>query len=248
MGDDERAQVVVVGNGEDPSELRPLLDELETRMGAELHSLFWNGQPARDNRILGPHWLHVCGEEALCEVHDGTRVFYPPGAFRQSHGQLAARLGARLREWLPERARVVEFFAGSGALGLPLAARGADVAFNERESESLRGLELGIAALGAEARARTQILAGPAETHAEGLRDAEIAILDPPRRGIGDRLVESLRESQVRQIVYVSCGLDSFLREAARLCAPGGFRLTRLAPFDFFPYANHTETLALLTR
>jgi len=248
VADDERVQVVVVGRGEEPSALLPLLGALRASLGDELQGLFWNGQPAADNRILGPHWQKIAGEDALLEVHEGTRVFYPPGAFRQSHGELAARLGARLREWLPARSRVVEYFAGAGALGLPLAARGAQVRFNERESESLRGLEMGIAALDAAARSRTRVLAGPAEAHLEALGSVDTAILDPPRRGVGPELVAALRAAPVERIVYVSCGLSSFLEEATALCAAGGYRLARLAPFDFFPYADHLETLALFER
>jgi tRNA/tmRNA/rRNA uracil-C5-methylase (TrmA/RlmC/RlmD family) len=43
----------------------------------------------------------------------------------------------------------------------------------------------------------------------------------------------------------VSCGLDSFLRDAARLLDSGRFALRSLEVYDLFPYTGHVETLAV---
>jgi len=46
----------------------------------------------------------------------------------------------------------------------------------------------------------------------------------------------------------VSCGLESFLRDTARLTAGGGLRLRSLAAFDLMPFTEHVETVACLDR
>lgn len=244
----ERAQLVLVGREPTPEPLAGLADRLLQELGPALHSLWWNGQPERDNAVLGPHWHRFAGPEAIEERHAGVRTFHPPGAFRQSHGELARQLVRIAGEWLPAPGRTVEYFAGCGGIGLPLAGRCPAIALNERGPESLRGLALGIEALPPEVRALTRLLPGPAEAHCDALRDAESVILDPPRRGAGPALVEAIRESGARRVLYASCEPGSFLAEAARLLEGSSFRLARIRPFDFFPYGLHLETLALFER
>jgi tRNA/tmRNA/rRNA uracil-C5-methylase (TrmA/RlmC/RlmD family) len=50
------------------------------------------------------------------------------------------------------------------------------------------------------------------------------------------------------KLVYLSCGLDSFLRDVEALLASGRWRLSALEPYAFFPFTQHVETLALLER
>src|SRR5262249_9461117 len=85
----QTAQVVLVGNGAEPALLEPLAEALAAGLGSALHSLWWNGQPARSNVILGPHWRRWLGPEAVRESIGGVDVFFPPGAFGQSHLDLA---------------------------------------------------------------------------------------------------------------------------------------------------------------
>jgi tRNA/tmRNA/rRNA uracil-C5-methylase (TrmA/RlmC/RlmD family) len=75
-----RAQVVLVANDETPDALAPTAEALVADLGPKLHSLWWNGNPARANVILGSHWHRWSGPEAVCETIGGARVFYPPGA------------------------------------------------------------------------------------------------------------------------------------------------------------------------
>src|SRR5262249_1273271 len=54
-------QVVLVANDESPDALEPVAREIERALGARLHSLWWNGNPARTNTILGPAWHRWAG-------------------------------------------------------------------------------------------------------------------------------------------------------------------------------------------
>jgi tRNA/tmRNA/rRNA uracil-C5-methylase (TrmA/RlmC/RlmD family) len=101
----DQAQVVLVGNADRPDALGPLLAFLQNDLGPALHSLWWNGNPERTNRILGPHWSRVAGPAALVEAVNGVAVHYPPGAFAQSHAALAEQLAAQVAAWVPERRR-----------------------------------------------------------------------------------------------------------------------------------------------
>ncbi len=243
-----RAQVVLVGNETSPEPLRRTFSALARELGDRLQGLWWNGNPGRTNAIFGPFWEHVSGEEALRETIAGVDVFHPPGAFGQSHSDLFERLAQRARERVPAGARVLELFAGTGAIGLGLLEDAQSVGMNEISAHGLRGLELGIGARPTSERARAEILPGDAARHADRLASTDTLIVDPPRSGLGAELVEAVLARPPAQLVYVSCGLDAFLREASRWLDAGVLELRTLEAYALFPYTEHVETLAVFAR
>ena len=240
-----RAQVVLVGNAESADPLRPTLAALERELGDTLQSLWWNGNPQRTNAILGPHWERLSGEEALRETVAGVEVFYPPGAFGQSHAELYEVLAQRARAAVPDGARVLELFAGTGAIGLGLLGRAQHVTLNEIAPHGLRGLELGVAARPRAEQTRAEILPGDAAACADRLASIDALVVDPPRRGLGPALVDAIQRNPPARLVYVSCGLDAFLREASVWLDAGALELVALESYALFPYTDHVETLAV---
>jgi 23S rRNA (uracil1939-C5)-methyltransferase len=241
----ERAQVVLVGKSESPEPLAPVFGELQSDLRERLQGLFWNGNPTAGNAILGPHWRKISGEESLRESIAGVDVFHPPGAFGQSHPALFESLAARARAAVPDGARVLELYAGTGAIGLGLLARAESVELNELSPHGVRGLELGVAARPEPERARAQLLPGDAAGHVRRIARADAVIVDPPRRGLDREVLDSLLATPPAALVYVSCGIDSLAREAAELVGSGRFALALLEAYALFPYTEHVETLAV---
>ena len=242
------AQLVLVANTRTPAPVMGLAEALRKELGSELHSLFWNGNPERTNVILGPLWQRLSGPEAVRETIGGALVCFPPGAFGQANLDLADRIVARIHGLVPPGARVVELYAGCGPIGLGLLARSRALAFVESAPEAVRGLRMGLEERPAEERARALVLSGDAGDAADLLPEAEIVIADPPRSGIDEAALAALCASPPRRLVYLSCGLDSFEVQAARLLAEGRLRLVELAAYDLFPNTNHVETLACFER
>ena len=166
----QRVQVVLVVNDLTPGATEPLARALAQRLGARLHSLWWNGNAERTNVILGAHWQRLVGAEATRERIGGADVFFPPGAFGQSHLDLADRIVERVHTFVPDGAHVAELYAGCGAIGLGLAARASAVVFNEESEQAIRGLGLGIAAC--PTRRSRKASAGRATDHIDMLRHA----------------------------------------------------------------------------
>jgi 23S rRNA (uracil1939-C5)-methyltransferase len=239
----QTAQVVLVCNSSEPGPARPLLERLALHLGPKLHSLWWNGNPERTNVILGPDLRRVSGPDTLVEVLGGARVHFPPAAFGQSNMDLFERLLAQVHAWVPPGRDVIELYAGSGAIGLGLVARSRSVAFNEIGAASLDGLSRGLNELPASERARTRVLAGSAAGAASELRGDRVVIVDPPRKGLDPVLLPALTQAAPERLVYVSCGLASFLRDAEALIG-GGLELESATAYDLFPYTPHIETLA----
>jgi 23S rRNA (uracil1939-C5)-methyltransferase len=243
----QTAQVMLVCNSSDPRSARPLLERLARRLEPALHSLWWNGNPERTNTIVGPHLEHMSGPVAVSELLGGARVFYPPAAFGQNNLDLFDRLLAQIHAGVPPARDVVELYAGSGAIGLGLAARSRSVVFNEIGAASLEGLALGLAALPPNERGRCRVIAGTAEAAAAEILGDRIVIVDPPRKGLDPGVLQALTRARPERLAYVSCGLTSFLRDAEAL-VQGGLELEATTLYDLFPYTAHVETLAWFRR
>lgn len=242
----DQAQVVLVTNDETPDSAGPLLSVLETALGDSLHSLWWNGNPERTNAILGPHWQRFVGPEALRERVGGVSVFFPPGAFGQSHFSLAESMTIFVRSRVPDGARVVEYYAGTGAIGLGLIDRCEHVHFNEVSPAGIHGLTLGLAAQSELCRSRAHVHEGKAGEYAHLLTGADTVIVDPPRKGLDAALLTALQAHPVPRVIYVACGLPAFVRDAEELLE-AGFSLERLHAFDLFTYTEHTEVVGVFT-
>jgi tRNA/tmRNA/rRNA uracil-C5-methylase (TrmA/RlmC/RlmD family) len=69
-------------------------------------------------------------------------------------------------------------------------------------------------------------------------------ILDPPRTGCPAALLEALRRTGPRQVLYVSCHPATLARDLNVLCAGNVFEVTKIVPLDMFPQTQHTECVA----
>jgi tRNA/tmRNA/rRNA uracil-C5-methylase (TrmA/RlmC/RlmD family) len=71
-------------------------------------------------------------------------------------------------------------------------------------------------------------------------------VLDPPRRGAGIKVMESVASSKPRVIIYVACDPMAFARDAAFL-VNSGYELTGFVVLDAFPMTQHMECIAKFT-
>jgi 23S rRNA (uracil1939-C5)-methyltransferase len=240
----QSAQVVLIANSLTGEPLAQALALIREQLGGALQSLWFNAQCEHSNAILGPSFERVVGAESIIESFGGADVHYPPGAFGQSNLDIAGQIIAELRRQVPRDARVAEFYAGVGAIGLSLLEQVRELRLNEVSPHSLRGLEMGVSGLDAEMRAKVSVLPGPAGMAIDAVAGADVVIVDPPRKGLDEPLALHLAAEPPQRLLYVSCDLDSLLRDVARLLARGRLRLTALTAFNLMPYTDHIEILA----
>jgi 23S rRNA (uracil1939-C5)-methyltransferase len=242
------AQVVIVGNVPTPEPFDACFELIRERLGDELHSLWFNAQCERTNTILGGEFTRWCGPPSVVERFGGAAVHYPPGAFGQNNLEIAARIVEFVREQVPAGARVAEFYAGVGAIGLSMLPRVSHLCMNEVSPQSLQGLELGLDALEPAERDTIEVLAGTAAEMASAAAGVDVVIADPPRKGLDRELLNQLVADPPQQFIYVSCGLESFLADAQRLTSSDAMRLCELRVFNLMPYTEHVETVACFER
>lgn len=76
---------------------------------------------------------------------------------------------------------------------------------------------------------------------------ADVAILDPPRAGCDQVLLEAVVKVQPDRIVYVSCDPATLARDIKWL-GEHGYEFKEATPCDMFPWTGHVETVVLLTK
>jgi tRNA/tmRNA/rRNA uracil-C5-methylase (TrmA/RlmC/RlmD family) len=216
----QTAQVVMVANSATADPLIECFALIRERLGGELHSLWFNSNVERSNTILGP-------------------------AF-----DIAQRIIEHVRERIPSGSRVAEFYAGVGAIGLSVLERVSEICLNEVSPHSLRGLALGIEDLVPADRAKVSVIPGTAASASalDAASRSQVVIADPPRKGLDAELTAHLRNQPPDRLIYISCGLDSFLADVARLTSAGTMRVAEITAFNLMPFTEHVETVARLER
>ncbi len=82
---------------------------------------------------------------------------------------------------------------------------------------------------------------------AQGRNPYDVVILDPPRQGTPDAVIDQVCAIDATRIVYVSCNPERLAEELPRFTR-GGYALRRVAGVDMFPHTEHLEAVAVFER
>ncbi|WP_416373631.1 hypothetical protein [Mycoplasmopsis cynos] len=74
-----------------------------------------------------------------------------------------------------------------------------------------------------------------------------LSILDPPRNGLSEKLINFLNDSKIENIIYISCNPRSLIRDL-KIFQSLNYQVKFVQGFDMFPNTFHIETLCLLTK
>lgn len=171
---------------------------------------------------------------------------YSPGGFFQINLPVYEAALLKIKDFLINSASVLDLYAGVGTIGLSVA-----------RDKKLTLIEVNKSAFGElEANAThviqtTQnffikpILAKSEEVLDQITNDTSV-ILDPPRAGCDEKLINRLCEIKPEKIVYLSCNPITQVRDLNILLTQ--YTISSIEAFNFFPRTPHIESLVLLTR
>lgn len=179
---------------------------------------------------------------------DGLRFRITDGSFMQANWLLAERLSRTVAAWVAPSAglRVLELYAGIGVLGLPLARRGALVTAVEANRWALADARYA-AKMNHVGRCRFRHAKAEAFLASTAPGAYDVVLMNPPRVGLSEEALSGILTVNAPRLIYLSCDPATLARDLGRLCT-GGYRVTRVQPFDLFPQTAHLETLVELVR
>ncbi len=183
-------------------------------------------------------------QERVGPVHQSLEA----GAFAQVNPTAAAELYRVSAEGAQaEGLRVLDLFAGSGGVGLALAAAGAiEVLAVECIEAATEAATAAAVAQGASEvfEAKTAQVTTLMAELLPG--DFDVVVLNPPRKGAGAAVMQEVLRLTPKRVVYISCNPDSLARDVTVLAQ--GYDLTTVTPVDLFPHTRHIETVLVATR
>lgn len=178
------------------------------------------------------------------EVAMGRQWRIPSGGFWQVHPGAPDTLGRAVLDYADVQAgdSCLDLFCGVGLFAGSLAA--------VASPGKVDGVEASKAAAAA-ARSNLADLANVTihtgrvdRWFAKSQQQADVIVLDPPRKGAGRAVIDGIQEAAPRRVVYVACDPASLARDVS-LFAERGYRLDALRAFDLFPMTAHVECVAL---
>ena len=214
-------------------------------------SITINVNKKRSNVILGEEICRLWGQEYITDRIGDISYQISPLSFYQVNPMQTQKLYAKALEYadLHGEETVWDLYCGIGTISLFLAqkakfVRGVEIVpaaiENAKENAKLNGLE------------NTEFFVGkaeevlPREYKKNGVY-ADVIVVDPPRKGCDETLLETMIEMNPERIVYVSCDSATLARDLKYLCERG-YELRKVCPVDQFGMTVHVETVVLLSQ
>ncbi|WP_301109089.1 23S rRNA (uracil(1939)-C(5))-methyltransferase RlmD [Sporosarcina sp.] len=216
----------------------------------EVTSIMQNVNSANTNVIMGNETINLYGENVIIDRIGDTSFEISARSFYQVNPVQTEVLYQQALDYagLTGNETVIDAYCGIGTISLFLAKQAKEVYGVEIVPQAIqdakRNAELnGITNTHFEAGAAEEIIP---KWYADGKR-FDVLVVDPPRKGCDEKLLETILEYKPRKVVYVSCNPGTLARDL-RILEDGGYRTKEVQPVDMFPHSSHVECVALLQR
>jgi 23S rRNA (uracil1939-C5)-methyltransferase len=187
--------------------------------------------------------LYSVGQDYLVQDILGTQMKFGALSFFQINPPVFELAVKDIAMFLDAKKPVVDFYAGVGAISLPLAMNRTETLLVESNDEAV--------AYATENIARNNINHAQATCEmtedmlGEITRERQI-ILDPPRAGLHETVIKRLLEVRPERIIYLSCNISTQARDMKMLSEV--YRPIFMKLYNFFPRTPHIEGLVVLER
>ena len=145
-----------------------------------------------------------------------------------------------MKRWIQTNKPTVDLYCGVGTIGLTVG--GYNVTMIEINESAVREMKHNIKALDRDKNA--QAILASSENALEYITNDSTIIVDPPRVGLHENVIDKLLETTPERIIYLSCNPVTQSRDVARLSDKYGIRYHQ--GYNFFPRTPHIEHLVVL--
>lgn len=239
----------------------PHVDKLVRRLSKieGMTSITFSPNTKRTNVIMGDSYEVLWGKGFITDYIGNVKYQISPLSFYQVNPAQTAKLYGLALEYadLQGNETVWDLYCGIGTISLFLAQKAKQVYGVEivpqaiadaRENATINGIENAEFYVGK----AEEVLPGyyekvKTERAESGKAHPDVIVVDPPRKGCEESLLETMVEMQPKKIVYVSCDSATLARDLKYLCEKG-YELRRWRAVDQFPMSVHIECVVALHR
>lgn len=240
--------VCLVTAQDDVPHTAELIDMLRDGL-PKLTSVVQNINTRRTNVILGPETKVIYGTPTIHDSIGSLTFNISAQSFFQVNSEQAQRLYEKALEFADLKGDeiVADVYCGTGTITLFLAQKAKKVYGIEIVEPAIKDAVKNAADNGI---SNAEFILGDAveklpELIEDGVRP-DVIVLDPPRAGCGEPVLEAIAKSQPKRVVYVSCNPATLARDLAYL-ETKGYKAVKVQPVDMFPRTHHVETVCLLS-
>lgn len=245
----KEVMVVLVANGRKLPYLNELASVLKENIPG-FKTLVVNVNREKTNVILGNENRVIYGDGKIND-NIGDLVFeISPLSFFQVNPVQTEVLYNKALEYaaLGENDTVFDIYCGIGTISLFLAQRAKKVYGIEIVEEAIKDAKRNAEINNLD---NVEFYVGKAEDvvpkmYKQGKR-ANVVVVDPPRKGCDEKVLDTIVSMQPDRVVYVSCNPSTLARDLAYL-NERGYKCLEVQPVDMFPHSVHIENVALIVK
>jgi 23S rRNA (uracil1939-C5)-methyltransferase len=180
------------------------------------------------------------GNVVLTDTILGVPFRYATEGFFQVNIPVYEQALSDMKQWTKSEAPIVDLYSGVGSIGLTIG--GDACTLIEIDENAVREMKRNIKE---QASGATAVHAA-SEKALEYITSEQVVIVDPPRAGMHQAVIDKLLETAPPRIIYLSCNPVTQARDVALLSEKYGIRAHR--GYNFFPRTPHIEHLVILDK
>ena len=215
----------------------------------QITSLLLNINKKNTNVVTGERYIVLSGNRYIEDTLCSLKFRITPESFWQVNRDGAERLYGLAKDLagLDGSQNILDLYCGTGTIGLSMADKAKNVVGVEIVEGAVECARLNAELNGIK---NAEFYCADA-SKTEGIipkdRKYDVVILDPPRKGTTEELIDYIAKSDIGKVVYISCGPDTLARDCAYF-RKLGYTIGKIQPVDMFPVTGHVETVVLLSR
>ena len=239
----------LVINGDDIEDSELLINTVR-RTVPQVKSIILNINKADTNVVLGKENKVMWGKGCLTDELCGLKFNISPNSFYQVNRSQTEKLYSLVKEYadLSGSETVLDLYCGTGTIGLTMA----------KKCKKLIGVEIVEQAIeNAKNNAKmnniknASFVCMDAKLAFEELKKRgnkiDVVVIDPPRKGCDENVVNLISHFKVPKVIYVSCDPATLARDL-KLFAERSYKIKNIGSVDMFSRTAHVETVILLSR
>ncbi|WAA12785.1 23S rRNA (uracil(1939)-C(5))-methyltransferase RlmD [Fervidibacillus halotolerans] len=241
-------QIVLITATKELPRKELIVKEIQKRL-PETKSIIQNINGKKTSLIFGDRSVLLSGEETIQETLGDLHFELSARAFFQLNPVQTIRLYDEVKSaaQLTGKEKVVDAYCGVGTIGLWLAkdageVRGMDVIREGIDDARKNAKRHGIKNIRFEVGKAEDVMP---KWVTSGWRP-DVVVVDPPRSGCDDALLETILKVEANRVVYVSCNPSTLAKDLNTLSKK--YKIEYIQPVDMFPQTAHVETVVLIEK